>query len=109
MTHLPSQKIFTAFDDALEVSSRWPRVLLALGFDARSEHPGPRALNAALVARGFKPVIDENDALLSLLKDYPDAWWFAVAREVAGAPDATVQDVVGRLGTPPGGSDGTIG
>ncbi len=97
MTHLSSKEVFDAFDYALEVSSRWPRLLLALGFDTRIDRPGPRALNEALRTRGFRPVVDEAEALEKLLKAYPDSWWFAIARETTGRADATVQDVVDAL------------
>ena len=79
MTHLSSQVIFDAFDHALEVSSRWPQLLLALDLDARNGKPGPRAFNDALQAKGFRPVVDETQVLQTLLRDYPDAWWFAIA------------------------------
>jgi hypothetical protein len=93
MTHLSSQEIFKAFDTALEVSSRWPRLLLALGFNPRLALPGPRAINNALAVRGFRPVVDEEDSLQTLLADYPVKWWFAIAQETAGRSDATVRQV----------------
>jgi hypothetical protein len=84
----------TLIDDALEEASRWPRLKLTLALAGR---PGPRMINDALEARGFKPVVDETAALNTMLKDYPDAWWFAIAQETTGRADATVQQVVDAL------------
>ena len=97
MNHLSSKDVFDAFDHALEVSSRWPRLLRVLGFDMSVGRPGPLLLNNALVIRGFRRVVDENDSLRSMFRDYPDAWWFAIAQEVTGHRDASVQQVVDAL------------
>jgi len=78
-----------AIEIGLEVASRWPRLLLVLGFDRR---PSPASLNDALEARGFGRVVDERSLPL-----YSDTWWAAIATEVAGCPDAKVQDVVSKL------------
>lgn len=94
MSARSSQQILEAFDHALEVSSRWPRLLLTFGLRGR---PGARIFNDALQARGFRPVVDESEALRTMLKDYPDAWWFAIAQETTGRSDATVQQVVDAL------------
>ncbi len=97
MNHLSSKEVFDAFEHALEVSSRWPRLLRSLGFDMSVGRPGPLLLNNALEYRGFRRVVDEADSLRQLIRDYPDAWWFAVAQEVTGRRDATVQQVVDVL------------
>ena len=76
-------------DVSLEAASRWPRLLLVLGFDQR---PSSASLNDALQARGFARVVDERSLPL-----YSDAWWAAIAMEVAGRSDAKVEDVVSRL------------
>jgi hypothetical protein len=86
---LNADRIHDAVEISLEAASRWPRLMLVLGFD---RHPSPASLNDALQARGFGRVVDERSLPL-----YSDAWWTAIAEEVAGRPDAKVQDVVSRL------------
>ncbi len=94
-----SKKILAAFGEAIAEGSRWPRLLKALGLEEVEGWPGPRPINDALEAHGFRPAIDEAEALRKMLGDYPDAWWFAIARETTGRPDATVQQVVDALNT----------
>jgi hypothetical protein len=97
MSELTGRQILDAFDGALELSSRWPRLLKTLGFDMAMGRPGPLLLNNALENRGFGRPIDESDSLKKMLRQYPDAWWFAIARETTGREDATVQQVVDAL------------
>ncbi len=92
-----SKKILEAFGDAIAEGARWPRLVKALGLESVTGWPGPRLLNGALQALAFRPVVDEDQALHTMLKEYPDAWWFAIAQEVAGDRDATVQQVVDAL------------
>ena len=73
---LTAARIRDAVEVSLEAASRWPRLLLVLGFDQR---PSPARLNDELQVRGFRRVIDERSLAL-----YSDAWWTAVAKEVAG-------------------------
>jgi len=89
--------ILQAVDTALEVSSRWPQLLLALGLDTGPGRPGAVLLNDALESRGFRRVLEERERFLRNGSDYPDAWWPLVAKEVAGREDAAVRDVVARL------------
>ena len=97
MSALTGRQILDAFDSALESSSRWPRLLKSLGFDIAVGRPGPLLLNNALENMGFRRVIDEGDSLRKMLRQYPDDWWAAVAKETTGHPDAAVQDVVNAL------------
>ncbi|MEI9887308.1 MAG: hypothetical protein WDN08_12540 [Rhizomicrobium sp.] len=92
-----SKKILAAFGEAIAEGGRWPRLLKTLDLEEVEGWPGPRLINDALEARGFKPVVDEAEALRKMLKDYPDAWWFAIAQETTGRRDATVQEVVDAL------------
>jgi hypothetical protein len=78
-----------AIETGLEIASRWPSLLLVLGFDQR---PSPASLNDALQARGFGRIVDERSLPL-----YSDDWWTSIAREVTGRPDAKVEDVVSKL------------
>jgi len=95
MNQLAPGELLKAVDGALEVSSRWPRLKIALGFRG---HPSPAAWNDALQARGFGRVVDERASSVSLTGPaYPDAWWRAIARAVAGREDATVDEVVTKL------------
>jgi hypothetical protein len=86
---LTAAKIRDAVELSLETASRWPRFLLVLGFDRR---PSPARLNDALQVRGFHRVIDERSLTL-----YSDTWWTIIAKEVAGRPDAKVEDVISKL------------
>ncbi|HEY0107181.1 MAG TPA: hypothetical protein VGB91_13950 [Rhizomicrobium sp.] len=99
MTTLTSKQMLTAIDTALEESSRWPRLLQMFGCDMSVGRPGPLWLNDALVERGFQRVVDERDSVRTMRpnSDYPDAWWLAIAQEVTGRRDATVQQVVDAL------------
>lgn len=92
-----SKQILAAFGEAIAEGGRWPRLLKALGLEEVEGWPGPRLINDALEAQGFRPAIDETEALRKMLSDYPDAWWFAIARETTGRSDATVQQVVDAL------------
>jgi len=47
---LNADRIHDAVEISLEAASRWPRLMLVLGFD---RHPSPASLNDALQARGF--------------------------------------------------------
>jgi hypothetical protein len=96
MSELTPRQILGAFDRALEVSSRWPRLLQALGYDMNVGRPGPPLLNRALEARGFGAVIDERESWL-MLREYPETWWLAIAKDTTGNPDASVQEVIDRL------------
>ena len=78
-----------AIETGLEAASRWPSLLLVLGFDQR---PSPASLNDALQARGFRRAVDERSIPL-----YSDAWWAAIAKEVAGSSNAKVEDVISKL------------
>lgn len=97
MSELTPKRILTAFDDALERSSRWPRLLRALGFDMEQGRPGPPLLNNALERRGFGRIIDETEKLEAMFSTYPDRWWFAIAQEVTGNRDASVNTVMDAL------------
>src|ERR1700712_4463394 len=97
MSALTDRQILDAFDSALELSSRWPRLLKSLGFDIAIGRPGPLLLNNALETRGFRRAIDEGDSLRRMLRQYPNDWWLAVARETTGRPDASVQEVIDAL------------
>jgi len=101
MTAMTPRELLNAFDEGLEIASSWPRLLTALGFDPDQGRPGPLLLNNALEQRGYRRVLDESDSF-KMLTDaaYPDSWWRAVAREVAGRDNATVDDVVSRLRLP---------
>jgi len=96
MSELTPQQILDAFDRALEVSSRWPRLLKALGHDMSVGRPGPLLINNALETRGFQRVIDES-ASFQMWREYPESWWFAIAKETTGNSDASVQEVIDRL------------
>jgi hypothetical protein len=97
MTDSREREILSAFDEAVEISSRWPSLLRTLGFGASSERPGSSLLNDALVRFGYRRVIDESDHLKRMVHDYPDEWWFAIAKEVTGRSDAKVSEVVEEL------------
>lgn len=97
MNQMAPGGILKAFDHALEASSRWPRLLLALGFDTQPGRPGAVLLNDALEARGFGRVLDERERFLRNGPDYPDAWWPVIAKAVAGRDDAAVDQVVAAL------------
>jgi hypothetical protein len=98
MNQMPSADLLKAFDRALEASSRWRRLFVSFGF---RHHPSAAALNDALQARGFGRVVDERASSVSLNGPaYRDAWWQAIAREVAGRDDATVDEVVSKPATP---------
>ena len=97
MSQLTPRQILDVVDKSLEEASRWPRLLKALGFDMEQSRPGPRLLNRALQDRGFEPAVDENDSLRKMLTNYPDAWWFAIAEEVTGRRDSSVQVVVDAI------------
>lgn len=90
-------EMLKAFDHALEASSRWPQLLLALGFHSAPGRPGAVLPNDALEARGFGRVLDERERFLRNGSDYPDAWWPIVAKEIAGRVDASVDGVVRAL------------
>src|SRR5476651_1342931 len=96
MSELTPQQILDAFDRALEVSSRWPRLLKALGYDMSVGRPGPLLLNNALETRGFQRVIDERNSV-EMWRDYPESWWLAIAKETTGNPDASVKEVIDGL------------
>jgi len=98
MTELTSRQILSAIDAGLEEAARWPQLLKALDFDNFAGRPGPLLINNALQKRGFRRVLDEADSMrLAIEPRYPDAWWYAIASEVGGRPDASVSDVVGEL------------
>lgn len=99
MSNFSPRQILDAFHSALENSSRWPRLLKSLGFDIEISRPGPRLLNDALEKRGFRRVINEDDSLRKMFRQYPDDWWFAIATETTGRADASVSDVVAALRT----------
>ncbi len=90
-------EMLRAFDAALEVSSRWPQLLLALGFDSGPGLPGAALLNDALEAKGFRRVLDERERFLRNGFEYPDAWWPPIAKEITGRENATVDVVVAGL------------
>ena len=95
MNQMAPGEFLKVVDDALEVSSRWPRLKIALGLHC---HPSAAALNDALQARGFRRVVDERASCVSLTGPaYPDTWWHAIAREAAGHDGATVDEVVTKL------------
>ncbi len=60
--------------------------------------PGLAWLNGALERRGYRPVLAELERVKPRAgASYPDEWWYAIAREVAGDRDAIVNDVIGKL------------
>ncbi len=82
--------ILKAFDEALEASSRWPRLLKAL--DLGPTNVTPHLVNEALKRHGFAKALDEGAAPGS-----SDDAWFAVAERVVGRRDASVDEVIARL------------
>lgn len=96
MNGMTPKQILKAVDGALETASRWPRLLAALDLDNDPGQPTCALLNDALEHRGFHRILDERDRL-SASNEYPDVWWAAIAKEVAGRGDATVEEVVTRL------------
>lgn len=97
MNTLNSRQMLSAIDESLEESSRWPRLLRALGFDMEQGRPGPPLLNNAIARHGFRRVLDETEPLEAMFGGYPDRWWFAIAQEVTGNRDASVDAVLEAL------------
>lgn len=95
MNQLAPGELLKAFDSAPEVSSRWPQLKIALGLHG---HPSPAALNDALQALGFGGVDERASPVTLNGPAYPGVRWFAIARDVTGHEDATVDEVVTKLG-----------
>jgi hypothetical protein len=99
MKTLTPKQILGAFDDGLEITSRWPRLLRALGFDPDQGRPGVPLINRELKRRGFRPVLDDTRSTFFFpYQPYPEEWWQAVAREITGDRDASGDRVVRALG-----------
>jgi hypothetical protein len=90
MNHMAPQGMLKAFDDALEVSSRRPRLLKALGLQSATVNS--RLLNDALQRRGFGRILEEDEML-----DTSDGWWPAIAERVTGRRDASINEVVAEI------------
>lgn len=97
MTTLSSREILEAFDKGLERSARWPQLLKALQFAPRPQRPNPRQINEALHRLGFHSVLDESKDISVRPGAFPDFAWKAIAREVTGRDDATVESVISAL------------
>lgn len=98
MKNLTADEMLTAFDESLEIASRWPRLMDALGYDPKRGRPGAHWFNTALADRGFTAVLDGSEGIPpSTRSPYPDTWWYAIAQEVTGDRNASVESVVQAL------------
>jgi hypothetical protein len=98
MTAMTGREILTAFGESLDVASRWPRLLDALGYDPEQGRPGLPWINAALESQGFRPVLNHKEAMRPLYEaPYPDEWWYLIAQEVTGDRTASANDVIAKL------------